>query len=70
MAELEKQVRRVWRRLNFQRYINILVWCWATGLALALCWIAVEKVWRPLIDPWWITVLVSLGLGTLAAGVV
>ncbi len=69
MAELEKQVRRVWRRLNLQRFLNILVWCWAAALVLALAWITAEKLWHPLIEPWWGTLLGSLALGLLAAAV-
>src|SRR5436309_7262597 len=70
MAELEKQVRRVMRRLNFQRYVEILVWCWVGALTLALCWIVGEKIWHPVIEPWWVTVAGSLGLGMLVAGMI
>jgi hypothetical protein len=67
MAEIEKQVRRVMRRLNFQQFTELLVWCWVATLSLALCWIFAEKIWRPLIEPAWITVAASLGLGFVAA---
>jgi hypothetical protein len=67
MAELEKQVRRVMRRLNFQQFIEVLVWCWVAALSAALCWTFVEKVWRPLLDPWWLVVPISLGVGTVMA---
>jgi len=67
MAELEKQVRRVMRRLNFQQFAEVLVWCWVMSLSLALCWIFTEKVWRPIVEPWWLTVVGSLGLGLIAA---
>jgi hypothetical protein len=70
MADLEKQVRRVCRRLNFQRFVEILVWCWAAALALALCWVVAEKVWQPLVEPWWISVLASLGAGTVVAAAI
>src|SRR5437867_4717924 len=69
MAELEKQVRRVWRRLNLQRFLNILVWCWAAALVLALAWITTEKFWHPLIEPW-VTIVASLALGMLAAAMI
>jgi hypothetical protein len=67
MAELEKQVRRVMRRLNFQQFVEVLVWCWVVSLSLALCWIFAEKIWRPIVEPWWLTVVGSLGLGLVAA---
>ncbi len=67
MAELEKQVSRVMRRLNFQIFLQILVWCWAGSLTLALGWVFTEKVWQPLVEPWWITPLAAMGLGVVAA---
>jgi DNA repair exonuclease SbcCD ATPase subunit len=67
MAELEKQVRRVMRRLNFQQFVEVLIWCWVAALTLALCWTLVEKLWRPFIEPWWLTVVGSLVLGLIAA---
>jgi hypothetical protein len=70
MADLEKQVHRVWRRLNLQRFLNILIWCWAGSLVLNLAWITAEKFWGPWIDPWWISLTSSLGLGVLVAGII
>jgi hypothetical protein len=69
MAELEKQVRRVLRRLSVQQFAEILVWCWVASLTAALGWITVEKFWRPIVEPW-VTVAASLGLGVLAALVI
>ena len=70
MTELEKQVRRVCRRLNFQKFLDILVWCWVAALVVDLCWVAAEKYWQPLIEPWWIGTLAALGLGTVVAGLI
>jgi hypothetical protein len=70
MAELEKQVRRVMRRLNFQQFVEVLVWCWVASLTLGLCWTVTEKVWRPILGPWWITLVGSLALGMIAAVVI
>jgi chemotaxis protein histidine kinase CheA len=69
MAELEKQVRRVLRRLSVQQFVEILVWCWVASLFVALGWITVEKFWRPIVEPW-VSVAASLALGVLAALVV
>jgi DNA repair exonuclease SbcCD ATPase subunit len=67
MAELKKQVHRVMRRLNFQQFLEVLVWCWVGALTLALCWTFAEKVWQPLLDPWWLVVPISMGLGLVTA---
>ena len=67
MAEIEKQVRRVMRRLQLQKFLEVLSWCWVATLSLALAWILVEKAWRPLVDPWWLTLVGSVGLGIAAA---
>lgn len=36
MDELEKQVRRAYRRLGFQRFVRVLGWCWFVALLAAL----------------------------------
>jgi chemotaxis protein histidine kinase CheA len=58
------------RRLNFQRYVEVLIWCWVATLTLALGWITAEKIWQPVVEPWWLTVAASLGLGAVAAAVI
>ncbi len=70
MAELEKQVRRVMRRLSLQRFVEILVWCWVVTLTLALAWVTTEKFWQPVVEPWWLTIVGGLGLGAIAAAII
>jgi hypothetical protein len=71
VREFEKPIRRVWRRLRFQRFLAALVWSWAACLALTAVALAVEKyAHRPIPGPDWVPFAVGGGLGLLiAAGV-
>src|SRR5437016_3885590 len=43
LTPLERQVRRVTRRLFLQTLLDRLVWCWAGGLALAAGAVLVQR---------------------------
>jgi len=68
MNELEKQVRRAYRRLGFQRFLRVLGWCWFATLLVALGGIAVDKFY-PTGVPAWGWAAGALGLGLVAAAV-
>jgi hypothetical protein len=54
MADFEKPIGRVWRRLRFQRFLSGLVWCLAGALLLAGAAIGLEKlaVQALPVEPW------------------
>ena len=66
MDELTKQVHRAQRRLTFQRFLGVLGWYWSAALLVALAVVIIDK-YRALDIPTGIVVLLSLGLGGLAA---
>jgi hypothetical protein len=49
---LQQQVRRARRRLIFQRFLDVLAWCWFATLSAALVLIAVDKRWPLGIEAW------------------
>jgi hypothetical protein len=71
VREFEKPIRRVWRRLRFQRFLAALVWTWAACLALTAVSLAVEKyAHRPLPGPDWVPFAVGGVAGlVIAAGI-
>jgi hypothetical protein len=68
MNELEKQVRRAYGRLGFQRFLGVLGWCWFATLLVALAVIAADKFY-PMGVPAWGWAAGALGLGLVAAAV-
>jgi len=64
--KLERQVRRARRRLDAQRLVYALGWCWFATLLAALVLIAAGK-FRPLGVSDWVWGAGALGLGLLAA---
>mgnify|MGYP002622488794 FL=1 len=66
MESLEKHVRRAQRRLNLQRFLGVLTWCWFAALSVTLVLVVVDKYW-PLgltLAAW---VALALGAGFAAA---
>jgi hypothetical protein len=37
-SSVEQQIRRAGRRLFLQTFLDVLIWCWAAGLALTAVW--------------------------------
>ncbi len=66
MDELDKQVRRVHRRLGVQRFFGVLAWCWFAALLVALGVVAAGR-WHDLGLPDWGWVAGALGAGLAAA---
>jgi hypothetical protein len=66
MNELERQVRRAYRRLGFQRFLGVLGWCWFATLLVALGVMAADKFY-PIGVPAWGWVAGALGLGLVGA---
>lgn len=67
MEKLHKQVDIARRRLNIQRFLAYLPWCWFTALFLAAIAILVRR-WMPEVDRWiW---SVSWLAGAMAVGLV
>jgi hypothetical protein len=66
MSELEKQVRRAYRRLGFQRFLRVLGWCWFGTLLAALGAMGVDKFY-PLGVPAGGWAAGALGLGLVVA---
>jgi hypothetical protein len=51
LPPVERQVRRVVRRLFTQTLLNHLVWCWSAGLGLGVCWLLLAPL-LDLTDEW------------------
>ncbi|OHB70541.1 MAG: hypothetical protein A2V70_18635 [Planctomycetes bacterium RBG_13_63_9] len=67
MEELEKQVRRAYRRMGWGRFLGVLAWCWFATLLVALVLITVDKFYPTGVVPWaWGAG--ALGLGLVMAG--
>ena len=67
MENLERQVRRVRRRLTIQRFLTILGWCWFAALMVALAMLGAARIWSAAVgDGPWMTV--ALMAGALAGG--
>ncbi|REK17531.1 MAG: hypothetical protein DWQ37_06095 [Planctomycetota bacterium] len=68
MTTLEREVRRVRRRLLLQAFSRHLAWCWFAALLLAAAAIAVGKYRAPMSQQAWATAwLVSAAVGGLLA---
>jgi len=68
VGDLERPIRRVWRRLRFQRFLSALVWCWGATLAvLAGAFLAAKLSAVTLPGPAWLPFAVAGGLGLVAA---
>jgi hypothetical protein len=52
MEELRKQVRRAGRRLAFQRFVNVLGWCWTITFILAALIILIDKYFPTSVLAW------------------
>jgi len=66
MEELRKQVRRAQRRINMQRFVGALGWCWFGAFLVALTIIVVDK-YRPLPVGAWFWFVGAAALGLLGA---
>ncbi len=66
MEELERQVRRAYRRMGLQRFAKVLAWCWFVTLLVALGLITLDKFY-PLGVPSWAWAAGALGLGLAMA---
>ena len=51
MTELQKQVQRAQRRINFQSFLTALVWSLAICLGIAAIAIGASKIWHINVDP-------------------
>ena len=70
MGELNRPIRRVLRRLRFQRFVATLVWSLAGALALATVILAVERLAKyPIPGPDWWPFAVAAGLAIIISGV-
>ena len=68
VVELESPVGRVWRRLRFQRFLEVLVWSLAVGLAMVAAILAAEKLTgRNLPVAAWLPLAVAVGLALAVA---
>ncbi|MEX2561170.1 MAG: hypothetical protein WD403_14710 [Pirellulales bacterium] len=66
MEVLQRQVRRVRRRLTLQRFLGVLSWCWFATLMAAAALIAADKFYPLGVQPWaWVAA--AVGLGAIAA---
>jgi hypothetical protein len=63
---LQRQVRRANRRLIFQRFLDLLAWCWCATLAAVFVLIVVDRFWPLGILPW-VWAAAALAVGLLAA---
>jgi hypothetical protein len=69
LSSVERQIRRVARRLSLQRFLDLLIWCWTGALALTAVWFFLQPY---LVDeaPDWLRWAVGggvLGLATILA---
>jgi hypothetical protein len=68
-SPLERQVRRVRRRLFLQTLLDALAWCWAGALLLSAGWFLLEPYLVPDAASWlrWAVAGGALGLGAVLA---
>lgn len=52
LSTVERQVRRVRRRLFIQALVNRLVWCWAGALLLTAAWFVLQRLLWPQAEDW------------------
>ena len=64
MTELQKQVQRAQRRINFQSFLTACVWSLGICLGIAAIAIGVSKIWHINVDPQ------QWNIGWLVGGVV
>lgn len=73
MTDIQRIVRRVWRRLMWQRFLGILGWSLVAGLLVGGLGALASKIWLlPVPVESWVTVWLAAGvlLGLIVAGVV
>ena len=66
MPEIDKQVRRVVRRLNGMTFVHALTWAWFGGLCLATLGVVADRVWH-VGGSVRLAVAVGLGAGLMVA---
>jgi len=68
VSDFEKPIRKVWRRLRFQRFLTASVWTLGAAMLLVAGVIAVEK-WaaQPIPGAAWVPFAVAAGAGLLLA---
>ncbi len=68
MDNLLKEIRRVQRRLAFQRFLGMLGWCWLAALIASLAVLGAARIWPLGIIDWaWVACFGTVG--TIAAAV-